>query len=478
MSAGVTRTQVAIVGGGIAGAWLAYRLVQRGVPALLVRADGAEGGRPVSRQWAASVIQRALAEGAPEAVAGLYTDASGTQHPELQATVQRHFRAEFEALRELVEFMPFEYALIPRDACPAPRLGRGGDEVVGAVLARFVALGGQVIDARVTHLEVEEGQCRGLHLARGDEAHQVLCGALVLASGGFSGLFADAPTDNAGAMLGRCARHGGGLANLEHFFRFALGDLTRRRVLYPPDLRGARLLRAGERATWLEEAWRRYPRERFDLEVFRGYWVHNLGAPHVAVLADGEVALGPIRGFSMGGIAHAHGATDIGGVFAAGEARHDLAADCIVGLPWASYLATGGELVERLSQERGAAALRGLPERPVPRGLDAALRDEVRRRLAGFQDQRFSRARAAGFVDWCRTARGAMRGAGRQDDEGFDVLVLAEAYAASALAREESRGFFYRADFPTVDPAARGRVTRARYDPTRDRVEVELVGAA
>lgn len=475
MSIGIIRKQVAIVGGGIAGAWLAYRLAERGISVLLVRADRMAGMRPVSRQWAASVIHRVLAEGPPDAVAALFTDASGTQHDELRLTVQKYFRQEFEALRQIIDFMPFEYALIPRSDCPTPRLGQGGDEVVGTLLDRFVMRGGQMIDARVTCIEVEDGKCRGVHLALDDAPVQVLCRALVIASGGFSGLFADAPTDNTGSLLGHFARQGGQLANLESFFRFGIGDLTRRRVLYPPDLRGARFYRGVDRATWLEEAPRRYPREQFDLEVFRGYWTHNFGVPHAAELAEAKVALGPIRGFSMGGIAHRCGATNIDGVFAVGEARHDLAADCTVGLPWASYLATGGELVARLSECGGADTLHELRQKPVPHRLELALRDEVRRFLASFQDHRFSTAAAMSFIDWCRASRGAMRRSQRQDDEGFDLLVLAEAYTASALARKESRGFFYRADFPTVDSGLSGHTTHARYAPSHDRVEVELV---
>jgi glycine/D-amino acid oxidase-like deaminating enzyme len=49
---GPVRTQVAVVGGGIAGAWLAYRLARNDIPAVLISADAC--WPPLSRAWSAA----------------------------------------------------------------------------------------------------------------------------------------------------------------------------------------------------------------------------------------------------------------------------------------------------------------------------------------------------------------------------------------------------------------------------------------
>lgn len=470
----ITSTSVIIVGTGIAGAWLAYRLAQRGIETVVISSESVENTPAVSREWAASVINKRLVEDDPDSTADLFKDASTTQHPELQPMVRRYLRQEFTELSEIVDFMPFHFALIPRHAVPVPRLG-AGNEVVTAVLGKFVSVGGKVIEGRVTHLSVADGVCRGLQFERNGEPHKLLCQALVLASGGFSGLFADSMTNNTGSLLGTFARCGGTLANLEFFKRFALGDITRRRLLYPQDLEEAYLYRDGERATWLYNAQICYPPEKFDLEVFQTYWSRNFGVPHTAELASGSVSLGPIRGFSMGGIAHHQGVSNLSNVFATGEARHDLAVDYTTSLPWACYLATGGMLSDVLSKIFSTESLQDFPLKPVPHALNVSLLSEVRRHLANFQDQRFSEKGAVEFIAWCREVRKQMRCNGQQDDEDFDLLILAEAYTQSALVRTESRGYFFRADFPCTNPIMSNQCTYARYDIATDRVDVDMV---
>ncbi|GLZ29769.1 hypothetical protein Lesp02_19590 [Lentzea sp. NBRC 105346] len=415
-------SQVAVVGGGIAGAWLSYRLAQRGVDTVLV--VGPEP--PVSREWAACVLNRQLVEDPVRAL----EDSSGTQDPALRPLIERHLPRELAELRSLVELMPFEGVLIPRHQVPMPRLG-AGDEVVTTVLRHYA---GRMVEARVTDLVVRDGVCHGVRTDRGS----IAANHVVLASGGFSGLFADGVANSSGALLGTCLRHGATLANLELFQRFALGDRTRRRPLYPFDLDGARLLRDGSpielRGT--------------DLALFREYWTSNLGVPHTAQLKDVTVELGPVRGFSYGGLAGG-----IENLHATGEARYDIAADALAGLPWLVFLATGGMLAERLEPLGKPSPI---PEEPV------AFVDfpDLRARLAACFDHNSTSETMTAFLRWARENRGS------------DVLLLAEACVASALARTESRGFFFRADHPAEDPGLAGRTTRVQY---RDGdIEVQL----
>jgi aspartate oxidase len=462
---GVASTQVAILGGGIAGAWLGYRLAQQAVPTVLIAADTP----PVSRRWAAAVIDVRLLD--ETAAPSLLCDSSDTQDPRLGENLQRYAAREFDELARLIRFMPFRGWMVPSNPAGVPQLG-AGNVVVATVLRRFQELGGTYVTARGVDLAVEDGLCHGVHYARDGRRQRLRCRDVVLAPGGYCGLYADGVRADAGGLLGTYARHGGALVNLEFSYRFALGDLTHGRPLYPVDLDGARLVRGDEPAEWLQTAQKTLDPERLDLEAFTEYWAANRGIPHRAHLADGPVRLGPIRGFSMGGIEDQEGDGPLPNVHAVGEGRYDLVADCIVGMPWLTSLATGGMLCDRLSETDEQPKSAELAAQPAERRPDAALRPELRRRLAEFQDDRFSEAAARGFTAWCRRQRRARAHASRED---LDLLILAEACTEAALSRTESRGFFLRGDRRRPDPGMVGRRTRATYDPEADRVRVELV---
>jgi len=184
-----TSTNIAIIGGGIAGSWLGYRLAQRGIETVIIQSN-TDPDTPKVSEGAAAVINGGLLDGGAD-LSSLLADGTGTQHPELQSMVRRYLRQEFDELSRLVEFMPLGPIVIPKSSIPFPRLGVGG-EVVSLILDRFVALGGSVIDGRVTHLAVTDGICNGLQYERRGEPHKLRCNALIIAAGGFSGLLPDA----------------------------------------------------------------------------------------------------------------------------------------------------------------------------------------------------------------------------------------------------------------------------------------------
>lgn len=464
-----TSTRIAIIGAGIAGSWLAYRLAQRGIETVIIQSN-TDPDTPRVSEGAGALIDMRLVESHDD-IPSLFADETGTQHPEVQSLVRRYLRQEFDELSQLIEFMPFESVVIPKSPNPFPRLGAGG-EVISVILDRFVALGGKIIEGRVTHLAVTDGICNGLQYEQYGMSHKLLCNALVIATGGFSGLMPDAATHNVGTLLGMFAQSGGMLSNLEFFYRFAMGDISNGKVLYPPDLEGARIYRAGSRAVWLEHAYATYPEERRSLDIFQRYWTHNMSVPHVVERANTSFSLGPIYGFSMGGIAHKHGATNLVNVYATGEARHDLVTDHQYGRPWACYIATAGMLRDVLSERSDTSYVQDFPIMPVPAGVQSSLLAEVHLRLKEFQDHRFSESGAEKFVEWCRTTRQDLS----PERMGcFRILILAEAYALSALVRRESRGYFFRADFPFADPEMAQCTTLAYYNANNDRVVVDLL---
>lgn len=424
-------TQVAVVGAGIAGAWLAHRLAQRGVDTVLIQGPT----RPVSREWAAGFLSTRLLDDPAAAL----RDSSRTQDPELLNIIGAYLSAEFAELQRCVELMPHQHFLIPKHETPVPRLG-AGDEVVGAVLDRFA---GRTVNARVTDLVVRDGICHGVRTDHG----AIAANHVVIATGGLCGLFDDGVADNTGGLLGAHLRHGGTLANLEMFGRFALGDRTRRRPLYPFELRDARLWRDGEQVELAGT----------DLDLFRDYWTSHLGVPHTAELADTTVELGPVRGFSAGGFAGG-----IENLHAVGEARYGLAADVLAGLPFLVFLATSAMLADQL---RCNGKPTEIPDIVVPRAPAPVRLSEIRTRLAACHDHRGTATDIDRFLNWVKETR---------EEHDDDVLLLAEAVAASARARTESRGFFYRPDYPAEDPALTGCRTHARLNARTDRVEVQL----
>ncbi|MFS8104545.1 FAD-dependent oxidoreductase [Lentzea alba] len=465
---------VVVVGGGFAGAWVACRLAQRGVTVILISADDVLP--PVSRALSIGLMRRQFVEDATARRAEFFTDSSASLPPAVPPLIAEYLGREFDALTELVRYREFLQYLMPVVPERGLRVGLG-DEVVAAVLAEFQRCGGIRLRGRVTDLVMEGDACRGLHYEQGGVHGQLFGADVVLASGGFCGLFADGVGSNSGHVLGTYARHGGALANLEMFARFPLGDLDRKVPVYPFELEGApHLMRADATAHELIELLEVYDGDLVDLEVFRRYWIRNFDVPHTIASPRGRSRLGPIKGFSMGGMAISMTGETVRNVHAVGECAYDLAVDSVSGKPFATYLALGGMLADQLADRRHSSVVE--PGSGVSRAnasADAQLRALVEQGLSSFQDNRFSFERAERFVDWCRTERRVRQREDCTGNEDVDLLILAEAYACSVLARTESRGFFYRPDFPAPDPALAGAVTVARYDASADQVLASLV---
>ncbi|WP_067722039.1 FAD-dependent oxidoreductase [Nocardia yamanashiensis] len=462
-------THTVVIGAGIAGSWLAYRLTQLGVDVILISAQDED--TPNVSRLAAMVFDRGLIEatrsGDPSAV---LADETATRHPRLGSLLRAHLTTELAELERLVPLQVAGPILIPQHPSPFPRLG-AGDHAITLLHKHITTAGGRILEGRVTDLLVTQSSCHGVAYVGAHGPAVIQATAVVLATGGHSGLLPHSHTSNSAAMLGVFAAAGGELTNLEFSQRHALGDLTAGRILYPPDLDGATLYRGDDRADWLTDASATFDDRRRDLDIFQRYWRFNGHVPHTYARGEERHLLGPIYGLSMGGVEHTDGATTIEGVYVTGEARHDLASDAILGRPWAIALAGSGRL---------AQLLKDLPPNPdhplyVPSARNAAsdrgLRTSIRRRLYEFEDHRFSARAAMEFIDWCRDTRRVIP-ATHSSDTG--LLILAESYALSALARRESRGFFFRADHPQPDPELNGLRTRTTFDAENDIVTVEL----
>jgi L-aspartate oxidase len=316
---------------------------------------------------------------------------------------------------------------------------------ISAALARAVLAHPRIAVSereRALDLSVVEGCCVGLVT----DARVVTARSVVLATGGYAALWGRStnPAGSVGEGIAMAFRAGAAVADLE-FVQF-----------HPTALAGSSLLLSealrGDGALLVDADGRRFVEELAPRDVVaraidaRGTALLDLRPVDrsrfeglMASLSDagfdpeaGPVPVAPAAHYTMGGIVtDLDGATDVRGLFAAGECA-------CTGVHGANRLASNSVLECLVFGRRAAlAALEGsrpgsypthVVPRHVPSGQGAPVTPELREAM--WED-----------VGLIRTADGLAR-------LGSSPHPLASLVARSALAREESRGGHFRADFP------------------------------
>jgi L-aspartate oxidase len=470
-------TDLLVVGSGLAGMAAALEAAEAGASVVLATAGGG------SSELAQGGIAAAVGAGDAPALHAADTRAAGAGlcDPEVVALLTEQAPAAvawLEACGAAFDRGPGGRPALGLEAAHSrPRILHAGGDASGAALVAALrsSLAGRatVLDGRLDALLLGGTGVVGARLSTGD----VRAGAVVLATGGYAGLYPRATTsplcDGSGLLAALAA--GAELADLEmvQFHptayagpgpTFLLTEALRgagawlvngagRRFLLDTDPRGelapravvsraiAEHLRAsGEPCVFLDA---RHLGEEPLRERFPGFVARSrrVGLDPAREL----VPVAPAAHYTMGGIVtDACGRTGVPGLLAAGECAR-------TGVHGANRLASNSLLeavVFGRRAGRAALAARGQPAASAAWAAWPAARPAS-------QADRAALERAAGPLRSAAGLREALDG----DPGGLAGLVL-----RAALVREESRGAHVRTDRPDEVPAWAGREVNVRLD--------------
>jgi fatty acid CoA ligase FadD22 len=241
------RADVVVVGGGMAGIWVAYQLAKTGLQTTIVtyREENRGGAQGASRRSAGAFNTFILDLENCEHY--LHELGLGQMHPSVCAALKGYLRTGIEELRALMDLKTVKIGLA---------LGAGsGEEFLNTIGGRFAALGGRTVNGWVTRLLADETSCRGVQYESPDGVGKIRARAIVLASGGYAGLFGNAIKTNCyGNILGSYLLAGGIATNLEFLFKHGYGNVDANALTPTEELPGAEIYdHHHQRATWLEE---------------------------------------------------------------------------------------------------------------------------------------------------------------------------------------------------------------------------------
>jgi L-aspartate oxidase len=509
----IATDRVIIVGAGLGALYAALKLAPR--PVLVISPEHL--GEGASSAWAQGGVAAAMAKGdTPDSHAIDTVNAgAGTVDPEIARMVTA------EAAQHILDLTtlgtPFDrdaeggYVMSREAAHSAARVVRvKGDQAGREIMQSLIGAVRQTPSVQVAEgvlasgLEVQDGVATGVWLEKADAPSGrvlVRAPAILLAGGGSGGLFAVTtnPPRIRGQVIGMAARAGARIADPEfvQFHPTAIATGEDPAPLATEALRGegAILLNSrGERfmlaihpdaelaprdivarAVYLEWQEGRAPvldtRAVLGAEVLSRFPAVAEACKRAGIDPVSQpIPVAPAAHYHMGGIdTDAQGRASLGNLWVCGEASS-------TGLHGANRLASNG-LLEALVFARICAL--GIAEK-LGRIHDA---DEVDLRFpegaevvdeAAVTRLRKAMTDGAGVVRRAQGLRETLRVIARIEVENpqqamRNMTATATLIAAAALAREESRGGHFRADFPQPDPAraARTHITLSEAEAIR-----------
>lgn len=541
------RCETLVIGGGIAGCWTALKLAEAGINTMLVfYQDSDRGGRLGSTQLSVGAINTSPIT-RDDYSHWLDELGRGQMQTSIVNTTVNYLAEELEALKRFDPLKPIElgYALA----------SGSGRKLLDKIIDSLESLGVKIMrDAWITAIEASEHECRGVHYQQGKDVGVIQAASLVLATGGYSGLFQGAvKTGTYGSIHGRFLLAGGKLSNLEFIFKHGYGQPDLGKLTPTEELPGVEIYDSqGTHVAWLEEelfygrgthnhfqafmTWRKdenthyfvdFRYRDFHRQVKTQLHTHaHAGSVDVSALIEvfapfvstsqqelflnwfmplllGEKAydfnefnhikslveincpvdrhrIRQIAYFSMGGIMHHGFLTNLKNVFVNGEAMHDYGAHRVGGLPWALYLTAARKISDDILtlKKRDQLALHPLQKNPLISHFDAPLLAKIQQWMFDFQERGQGEKGLQELLERLREQRTDLEVLNRQTDDAYTYLLLAEAITLSSLTRQESRGCFFRSDFPEENFHRRHLRTLASFDPERNQVVTSCVDKA
>jgi L-aspartate oxidase len=358
-------------------------------------------------------------------------------------------------------------------------------------------------------LILKNGHVAGATLLSADgEMHEILAGAVLLASGGAGQVYSDTtnPAVATGDGIAMAYRAGAELMDMEFYQfhptafamegapRFLMSEALRGEGAWLVNARGERFMQRyhpGLELAPRDVVARAITREATDGPVYldmraagktmdlkaRFPGISEFLGRYGLELARNLIPVRPAAHYLMGGVrTDVHGRTSIPGLFAAGEAActgvhgaNRLASNSLLeGLVFGA-LAAEAMVEEHVpgsgSEVRGEDPIAAEVREPAGRGGDG----DVERWIAELQRLMWRDAgllRDAVGLRRAQDALSAMRetmpqGLNRRSIEARNLHTVAEVMVQPALGREESRGAHYRLDFPQRDAFGQHSIVRA-----------------
>lgn len=197
---------VAVVGGGVAGTWAAYKLLKAGIPTTLITyLDKDRGGIQGSTYRSVGAFNTSPLK-KHDFIS--YMDDLGRKctHPSVVKALHLYLKDEIDDLSCIVPLKPIKIGVALES--------ESGKAFLQYMYELLESLGGHIINAWVTRLVADKDDCRGLQYEKNGCIGKLRCRAIVLASGGYAGLYSNSiNTSCFGTLLGRFLECGGTATN-------------------------------------------------------------------------------------------------------------------------------------------------------------------------------------------------------------------------------------------------------------------------
>jgi succinate dehydrogenase/fumarate reductase flavoprotein subunit len=237
---------VVVIGGGIAGVWVAYQLAKKKIDTVLVTYESVDRGGSQGASRRSVGACNTLPLRSDDLASYLQRIGQGQTHPSVARVLTDYLPRALAELQELVELKPIKIGL----ALPS-----GGEDFLVKMRRHFQAAGGEIVNGWVTRLVTDQYHCRGVQYESEGGIGKIRCRAIVIASGGYAGLFANSIRTNCfGSVLGSYLKCGGIATNLEFLFKHGYGNIDTQDLTPTEELPGAEIYDLQHnRVHWLEE---------------------------------------------------------------------------------------------------------------------------------------------------------------------------------------------------------------------------------